>query len=100
MAGSAQRLITIALALLLAGCVVLTPDGRIDVAKSRRQAENACGYAFLRALPVAGTVVGAWFCTFGIDSSFPEADEAPAKPATKRKPKKPAPEPEPDSEVD
>lgn len=100
MAGSAQRLTTIALAALLSGCVVLTPDGRVDVAKTRRQAENACAYAFLRSLPVAGTVVGAWACSFGIDSSFPDADEAPAKPAPKRKAKKPAPEPEPDSEVD
>jgi hypothetical protein len=98
MAGSAQRLTTIALAALLSGCVVLTPDGRVDVAKTRRQAENACGYAFLRALPVAGTVVGAWFCTFGIDSSFPEAEDQPAKPATKRK--KRAPEPDADAEVD
>jgi hypothetical protein len=97
MAGSAQRLTTIALAALLSGCVVLTPDGRVDVAKTRRQAENACGYAFLRALPVAGTVIGAWACTFGLDSSLPDVEDPPAKPVKR---KKRAPEPEPDAEVD
>lgn len=85
MAGSAQRLTTLALAALLSGCVVLTPDGRVDVAKTRRQAENACAYAFLRSLPVAGTVIGAWACTFGLDSSLPDVDDQPAKPAKRKK---------------
>lgn len=97
MAGRAQRLTTLALAALLAGCVVLTPDGRVDVAKTRRQAENACAYAFLRSLPVAGTVIGAWACTFGLDSSFPDADDPPAKPAPKRK--KPAPKPDIETDI-
>lgn len=87
-----MRKILIGLALLLlTGCVSLTPDGRIDVTKSRRQTENACSFAFLRAMPLVGSVVGAYVCTFGLDATFPDVEEAPVKPIKKKPKAKPAP---------
>jgi hypothetical protein len=91
-------LITVVLAALLSGCVVLAPDGTVDVAKSRRQTENACGFLFLTGNAVVASTIGAWVCSFGVDATFPEPDEPAKKPTGKRKKQKPAPEL--DDEVD